>query len=114
MNNSKIYIDNVSLELDENEDLSPALRGQETNLTDIIEAIENIKSSSYWKVLEKKIFKGVLDSLQKKLKTESEPVNIYRLQGQIMWAEKYTDLDKLIDIYKLELQQVKKQLTKNN
>lgn len=113
MNNAKLTIENINLEVEERVDIRPALRSRQEELALIIEAIENIKASSYWKVLEDKVFKGVHDSLLTRLKSEKEPIDIYRLQGQLMWAEKYLDLDKFMGIYKLELQNIRSKINQS-
>lgn len=110
MNNSSLGLD-VKLEPEKQIDISPWLRQKEQELVQVIEALQNIASSSYWKVLKQKVFDGVLESLQRKISNESDDKEIYRLQGQIAWAEKYSNLDKLIEIYRKELQGIKKQLS---
>jgi methionine salvage enolase-phosphatase E1 len=114
MNNSKIAIDNVSLEMDDQVDNKPMLRQRETELVGIIEALEHVSGSNYWKLLQDKVLNGVLESLQHRLRNEKNPTEIYRLQGQIVWAEKYTDLDKLAQVYRNDLQNIRKQLNANN
>lgn len=110
MNNSKIAIDSISLTDEEELDTTPALRQRETELAQIIEALEHINGSNYWKLLQDKIFQGILDSLQSRLAREKEPIEMYRLQGQIKWAEKYPDLLKLADGYRNELINIRKKL----
>ncbi len=103
MNNSQIAMENISLELENNVDIKPTLRAKEQDLVEIIEAIEKVSSSSYWKTLKLKVLDGVLSSLQTRIKNEKNPTEIYRLQGQIIWAEKYCDLEKLAQAYQNEL-----------
>jgi|SRR3990167_1243333 len=114
MNNSKIAIDNISLDMEETLDIKPMLRQKETELTEIIEAIEHISGSDYWKILQNKVLNGVLENLQHRLRSEKNPTEIYRLQGQIVWAEKYTDLDKMTQAYRQELSNVRSKLNENN
>lgn len=106
MNSSKIVIDN----LEEEVNTTPWLRQRQTELLQIIEAIDAIEASNYWKVLEKKVFEGVVESLYRRLRNEKDDKEIYRLQGQIVWSEKYSDLKKLAFVYKQELERIKKQL----
>jgi len=94
-------------------DTKPLLREQSTELTEIIEALEAIKGSNYWKLLEEKVFTGVLESLQRKIRSEKDSAEIFRLQGQIVWAEKYCDLNKLSKTYRDMLTNVRKQLQSN-
>lgn len=108
MNNSQILM--TSLTVTEEVDTAPLLREKERELLQIIEALGSISASDYWKLLEEKVFNGVVDSLQAKLRSEKNPTEIYRLQGQIMWAEKYTDLTKVAQAYKNELTSIRNRL----
>ena len=113
MNNSKIAIDRVSLKLDEKVDNTEHLRERESVLVRIIEAIKRVKESEDWNTLKTLLFDGSLDKLEKRLQIESEKPKLddsemYRLQGQISWARKYVDLDKLADAYRVELSNLRK------
>jgi hypothetical protein len=110
MNNSKIAIDNISIDFEEPLDTKPMLRQKETELLEIIEAIEKIGASAYWKLLQDKVFNGVMEALQNRIRSEKNPTEIYRLQGQIVWAEKYSDLSKLAQAYRNELTLNRKRL----
>jgi methionine salvage enolase-phosphatase E1 len=110
MNNSRIAIEDVSLELEEPFDTQPILREQSTELLEIIEALDNITKSAYWKILQEKVWSGILTSLQRRINIEKDTQEIARLQGQIVWAEKYTDLNKLTQVYRTKLQNIKKQI----
>lgn len=91
------------------------LRSKEGDLVKIIEAIGSLSNTREWSTLKTYVFDGALESLEKRLVSEANkmPVNdgeLYRLQGQIMWAKKYADLQKLADTFRLELINVRKQL----
>ena len=103
MNNSKIAIDNVSLEVESPIDTSPILRQKAVKLEQIIEAFNRISESSYWKVLEEEVFSGVLESLQRRMRNEKDTTELFRLQGQEAWANKFCDFKTLADGYKKEL-----------
>jgi len=115
MNNSFIAIENVKLDLETPVDNTVQYRERETDLMAIVDAFEEIGKSRAWSVLKDKIFDGVLISLERRLKTEikKKPLNgplIHSLNGQIEWAEKYTNFDTLASIYKLELSNIRKKL----
>lgn len=112
MNNSKFTIDSVSLNEEEKVDISPLYRQREAELEKIIEAFDAINSSSYWKTLQKLIFEGIHESIQKKLYKEKDEKEIFRLQGQIVWAEKFLDFNKLSALYRNELLNIRKNLNK--
>lgn len=115
MNNSKIAIDSFSLEEKPEFDRTPWLRQREGELVQIIEAINKVASSGEWKVLKSAIFEGLEESLEKRMRmeTEKDELNqpeIHRLQGQLIWAKKYSDFSKLSEFFKIELQGIRKQI----
>lgn len=109
MNNSKIAADNV-FEEEAEVDIEPMLRARRQELTDILEALGHITASSYWKVLEEKVFLGARELLEKKLRVEKDSQEICRLQGQLAWMDKYAELSKLTEVYRKELERINNQL----
>ena len=110
MNNSKIAIDSFTLREEPEVDTLPMLREQATELAEIIEALDNVTSSNYWKLLQNKVWGGILSNLQSRMNKEKDPTEIYRYQGQIIWAEKYTDIEKLTDVYRKKLVNLKNKI----
>lgn len=110
MNNSKLSIDNVGLEIKPEVDKTPWLRQREESLLETIDAIQKISSSSYWKILKNNIFDGLSESLKKSLANEKDEKEIYRLQGQLIWAMKFADFGELVEVYKKELTNIRKQI----
>ena len=111
MNNSKIAIH--SLELEEKIDLTPAWAQKEAEMTEIVDALEHISGSNYWKMLVQKLFSKDFQSLQKQLRNEKNPTEIYRLQGRLHQAEKL-DLNKELQVRKLELKNLRSKIDANN
>lgn len=108
MNNSKLQVEQVrQIPV---VDMSPFLRKRLEELAETIESLQAIAGSSYWKVLERNLWGGVLQSIDKRLRDEKDEKEVYRLQGQAGWASTYCDLSKLIEKYKLELTRTKQQL----
>ena len=110
MNNSKLAIESINLSQEEAVDASPMYRMRETEVLAIIEALENVSSSKYWHLLQEKVFDGVVESLQRRLRNEKDTTEMFRLQGQVVWAEKYSDLKSLIIVYKNELANIRNNL----
>mgnify|MGYP001577794889 CR=1 FL=1 len=113
MNNAKIIYDNnfqkVKVEKEE------FLLKQQGEMTQIVEAINRIEANEDWQKLKKLVLNGVVETLERQLKNESErkEVNapeLYRLQGQLVWARKYVDLKKLAEFFKQQLENIKLQL----
>jgi len=108
MNNSKFVIDNALADAPV-VDMMPQIRQRETELVAILEAIKAIKASEYWQTLQDKVFSKDLIKLTSKLRTERDNIEMYRLQGQVTWAEKYS-LTSLEELYRNELINLRNQL----
>ncbi len=106
MNNAKIT---TMEDIDEKPDNSAILREKADDLTEIIEALQNIASSSYWKVLEKNVFDVELAKSKRRLETESDTTEIFRLQGETRLGRRY-HLEKLLAKYRDELTTLRKKL----
>lgn len=96
-------------------DIDVPLRQRKEELIKLIEAINTLASTESWHILKLAVFDGMIEGLNKRLRQESErPVlneaEIYRLQGQLNWARKYSDLYKLAEVYKTELNSLTKKL----
>jgi len=109
MNNSSLTI-----EVEEVDNTS-ILQEKMASHVKTIEALERVAQSSDWKILKEQMFDGVIESLERRLRSESLKKEIdssvlYSLQGQIVWARRYADLESLSDAFKVELKEIKKQL----
>lgn len=110
MNNSQIT--------PEKDDLPTILRKRQSELVKLIESLQAVTESEAWQNLKTLVLNGAVETLEKRLKAESERLElnlpeIYRLQGQLAYARR-TDLNKLIDVYKLELTSIGNKLNENN
>ena len=82
-----------------------------------MQAIDRVKANADWKLLEREYFSEVEKKLDKLLKAEmkKQPIDapqVYYLQGQLKSAEKHANLDKLKDVFKVEVENIKNQLKK--
>ena len=114
MNNSKIVLDNQ--EADEKQSF---LQRQQGELSQIVEAINGVEASDGWKKLKKLVFDHIVSNLERRLmgetsKKEIDTAEIYRLQGQLVWAHKYADLKKFGEGKKQELENIKNQQYEKN
>ena len=108
MNNSQ-----VSIEEPISEDRLVLLRQREAELVKLIEAILGVVETEDWKKLKELIFDKEVARLEARLYAEARAVeindpNLYRLQAQIVWAKKHTDLEKMAQTFKVELENVRK------
>ena len=108
MNNSKLIEDTLSQE--EPADVKPMLRARQEKIARIIEAIDSLAQSDYWKLLENEVFKGSLDSAVNQLCVEKDDRQVARLQGKIEVLSKYADFKGFSEAYRLELDRIRKQL----
>lgn len=106
MNNSLIASQFVDI-AEEQDQSKVYVHKRVQELGEVIEALQAIKRSNHWKLLEDKVWNGVFTSLQKRIRSEKDMTEIHRLQGQIVWAEKYLNLDDLVAAFKRELQTLK-------
>lgn len=110
MNNSTISIDKET-----KPDRETSLSERQGELVKIVEAIRRVADSRDWDTLKKMVFDGVIETLERQLKSEAQKdeVNapeLYRLQGQLVWARKYADLSKLAEFFKVQIEGIKQQL----
>ncbi len=103
MNNASVLIE------EEVQDNSHLMREKIVRLTETIEALQNIAGSSYWLVLKQNVFDVDLDKAKRRLAKEKDTTEIFRLQGEIGWGEKFS-LETLLTKYRNELSAVRKQV----
>lgn len=108
MNNAFI-IKEDKLSEDSPKDVLPELRGRTEVLTDIIEALQNVVSSSYWKVLQKNVFDVELVKSKRRLEIAGDTTEIFRLQGEVRLGRRY-NLEKLLTKYRDELTTIRKKI----
>ena len=114
MNNSNVH----NIEEKEDSRLS-FLQEQQGELTRLVEAINRVEASEDWRKLKELLLDGIVEKLERQLKDEAKKDEVslpklYRLQGQIEWAKKYTNLKKISDDKRLELENFKKQTYETN
>lgn len=108
MNNSRIR-------LEESDDTLARLRTEESRIVRIIEALDEVISSAGWKTLKTEVFDGVSEALEKRLKAEANKKVIdvpecNQLQGQLVWARKFSKMEDLREFFKTQLTNFRKQI----
>lgn len=96
-------------------DLGEKLQTEEARLLRIIEALQTIEASKEWSSLKTEVFGTLVSTLERNLKDESrkedpDPKKLNRLSGELKWADRYSDLGKLENLYRVQLQNVRLQL----
>lgn len=114
-NNSKFALDQAILEETPEIDRKPWLRERESELTNIIGALRNVSQSEDWRSLKNRVFDGVVEKLEKDLLTEAkkdspDSLVLARVNGQLVWAKKYANLEGLAEFFSNELTNIRKQL----
>lgn len=109
-------MNNALLTIDEPEVINkePSLREEESKVVRIIEALNRVAQSSDWLTLKELIFDEVVDNLDKQISSEAKKdqintTTLHRLQGQLVWAKKYADLESLTNFYRTRLIGIRKQ-----
>lgn len=108
MNNAKLIENSLSEE--QLADIQPMLRARQEEIVKIIEAIDSISQSEYWKVLERKVFQVSLNSSVSQLCTEKDDRQVAKLQGKIEVLSKYADFKRFSEAYRLELKNIEQKL----
>lgn len=113
MNLSQVQVD---LQVEEQSpERETNLRAEEARLLKIIEAIQGIQQTKEWSTLKIEVFDNLANVLEKDIRTEAkkddpDPKKLNRISGELKWAEKYSDLQKLENVYKVELQRIRTHL----
>lgn len=90
-------------------DILAALREREATVLEIIDALQNIGGSSYWKILQQNVFEVDLSKAKRSLAKEKDTTEMFRLQGDIRTGEKL-NLESLITKYRNELQAIRQKI----
>ena len=115
MNNSKLAIDSIPLTIEIHQPNTEYLQKREGELVKIIDALQGIASSQELSSLKDLVFDSKVSTLERDISTEArkerpDVLRLNRLTGELKWAERYCDLTKLSDSYRVELSNVRKQL----
>ena len=113
-------MNNSDLKLEEKEDSRLSfLQEKIGELARLVEAINRVEANEDWRKLKELFLNGIAEKLERQLREEAVQKEIslpklYRLQGQIEWAKKYTNLKKISDDKRLEVENLKKQINGYN
>lgn len=110
MNNSLLATNEVNLNIETQADITPILREKSVRLQNVIESLDAISESNFWKILQKEIFDGIIENLHSRLDIEKDTCEIFRLQGQIQWAKRYSNLKLFADEKRKELVNLTQQI----
>lgn len=108
MNNAKLT--ETSLVEEQPIDTAPMLRSRQEKIVSIIEAIDSIAQSSYWKFLEGELFLSSLNSAVNQICIEKDDRKVAQLQGKIEVLSKYADFKGFSEAYRLELKSIEQKL----
>lgn len=75
----------------------------------ITEALLGLDKTSEWQTLVDLVYKPALESIERKIsleakKDEIDPKELYKLQGELAWAKRFTDLNHFVNLLKKELE----------
>lgn len=115
MNNSFLAVEYATLSEEPKTDFVPVFREKEEGLIKIITAIQGVSASKEWSTLKDKVFDALVKNLLKDIQDEArketpDTLKLNRLSGELKWAEKFSDLKKLENVYRLELTNVRTKL----
>ena len=112
-------MDNSNLQLEKEDSRLSFLQEKQGELVQLVEAINRVEANEDWRKLKEIFLNGVIDKLERQLKVEAKKEELslpklYRLQGQIEWAQKYSNLKKFSDDKRLEIENLKNQINEKN
>ena len=113
-------MNNSLIQLEEKEDRRLSfLQEQQGEITRLVEAINRVEENEDWRKLKELLLDGIVEKLERQLKDEAKKDEVslpklYRLQGQIEWAKRFSNLKKLSDEKRLEITNLKKQINEYN
>jgi len=114
MNNG--FLELEELDSSDNSATIIALREKQTALVEILKSLNEIVKMPEFSVLKEMVFDKMVQEIEKRIKSESlknelNGPEIYRLQGQLAWAKRYSNFYKLAETYKQELENLTRKLT---
>lgn len=91
------------------------LREIQNNLVRLIESYVELDKNADWKVLQELVFEKSLASIERQILTEAlaKEINLnqlYKLQGEWVWAKQNTDINRVVSTLKLQLEDIKNKL----
>ena len=91
------------------------LEKRKVELTKILESFESLEKAEEWNTLKELFFNKSLESVKRQIIVEATlpEVNlnkIYKLQGELVWAKRLTNLNEFIESLKRELEVISKKL----
>jgi hypothetical protein len=92
------------------------LRKTQADLMRLLEALSKLDKSEEWNVLKELVFDKSVASIERQLLSESlnetiETNKLYKLQGELAWAKRYSDVNRLADTLKTQLKDIKNRLS---
>jgi hypothetical protein len=115
MNNSFFALENATLSREPGVDIIPQLRERESELVNLIAALQGVSQTKEWSSLKEKYFDGLTADLKRRREVEAskdfpEPLKLAKLNGEIKWSERFSDLPKLEQTFRVELAAIKRRL----
>jgi len=97
------------------EDNKVKLREIQNNLVRLIESYVALDKNADWKVLQELVFEKSLASIERQILNEAlaKEINLnelYKLQGEWVWAKQNLDTNRVVSTLKIQLEDIKTKL----
>ncbi len=94
------------------EERKALLRERQAELMRLLDALTKLDKSEEWHILKELVFDKSVTSIEKTMINETQRPEIntnklYKLQGELDWARKYSDINRFADTLKKQLQEIK-------
>jgi len=108
-------MENISLTLEEPTQNIGSFKEREQKLVNLIESLREVQQTKGWSSLKNELFDTLPNDLNKQISAEAKKLipdtyRLNRLTGELKWAERFSDLKKLEDEFRVELQNVRQKL----
>ena len=100
---------------DTNDEIKKLLREKQTELINIISALDKLEQSKEWQTIKELVFNKSLLAIERQIQNEALAIKIdtdklYKLQGEWAWSKQYVDTARFISTLKKQLEDIKLKL----
>jgi hypothetical protein len=100
-------------DLDENN--KESLREQQGALIKLVGAFADLEGSKEWQIIKEQVHTPTVARIERQILNEAQaPIidvdKIYRLQGELAWARRFSDINKFAETLKRQLEDIKNKL----
>lgn len=102
-------------EIEITEEAKVLMREKQAELVKVIEAFAKLENSEEWGTLKELVFNNTVTSIErqilnKALASQIDVNELYKLQGEWVWAKQYADVSRFTENLKKQIENIKNKL----